>query len=161
MGCPCAAARIHYEASHSILLLMEHIFTLMTLVALQAVLGFDNLLYISLESKRAPEASQAMVRKLGIGLAIILRIVLLFAVLKMVELLDQPLFGIESAYVTGSFKFDSIIFLAGGLRSGAAKRSHLPVDELRLFLVAKTTENKTNETKKKAPECRIQSTRSA
>jgi len=94
---------------------MEHIFTLMTLVALQAVLGFDNLLYISLESKRAPEASQAMVRKLGIGLAIILRIVLLFAVLKMVELLDQPLFGIESAYVTGSFKFDSIIFLAGGL----------------------------------------------
>lgn len=46
-------------------------------------------------------------------------------------------------------------------RSGAAKRSHLPVDELRLFLVAKTTENKTNETKKKAPECRIQSTRSA
>ena len=55
---------------------------------------------------------------------------------------------------------DPLKFLSD-IRSGAAKRSHLPVDELRLFLVAKTTENKTNETKKKAPECRIQSTRSA
>jgi predicted tellurium resistance membrane protein TerC len=94
---------------------MEHIFTLFTLVALQAVLGFDNLLYISLESKRAPEGSQATVRKIGIGLAVLLRIVLLFAVLKMVELLDRPLFAFEGAWVSGSFRFDAVIFLLGGL----------------------------------------------
>ena len=41
---------------------VENLFTLIMLVALQAVLGFDNLLYISIESKRAPEASQRKVR---------------------------------------------------------------------------------------------------
>ena len=57
---------------------MEAIFTLALLILLQAVLGFDNLLYISLESKRAPLEQQSKVRKFGIGLAIILRIILLF-----------------------------------------------------------------------------------
>ena len=50
---------------------IENLFTLMALVLLQAVLGFDNLLYVSLESKRAPEADRARVRKLGIGLSLI------------------------------------------------------------------------------------------
>ena len=35
------------------------------LIFLQAVLGFDNLLYISIESKRAPKEQQASVRKWG------------------------------------------------------------------------------------------------
>ena len=39
--------------------------TLGMLVLLQAVLGFDNLLYISLESQRAPESQQSSVRKWG------------------------------------------------------------------------------------------------
>jgi hypothetical protein len=56
------------------------------LILLQAVLGFDNLLYISLESKRAPEADQSRVRKWGIGIAVGLRIVLLFALVKMIPL---------------------------------------------------------------------------
>ena len=43
--------------------------TLFMLILLQAVLGFDNLLYILLESKRAPEKDQSRVRKLGIGIA--------------------------------------------------------------------------------------------
>ena len=34
--------------------LLPNLFTLLMLIMLQAVLGFDNLLYISLESKRAP-----------------------------------------------------------------------------------------------------------
>ena len=41
---------------------LNNLFTLGMLTLLQAVLGFDNLLYISLESKRAPENQQAMVR---------------------------------------------------------------------------------------------------
>jgi len=60
----------------------ENIITLGMLILLQAVLGFDNLLYISLESKRAPIEKQAMIRKWGIGLAIVLRIVLLFVLIK-------------------------------------------------------------------------------
>ena len=41
--------------------MLENIFTLLMLVLLQAVLGFDNLLYISLESKKAPEIKQIIV----------------------------------------------------------------------------------------------------
>ena len=48
------------------------LFTLGMLIFLQAVLGFDNLLYISLESKRVPEPDQQKVRRLGIGLAIVI-----------------------------------------------------------------------------------------
>ena len=58
--------------------LLGNLLTLAMLVLLQVVLGFDNLLYISLESKRAPAAKQAKVRRLGIGLAVFLRIALLF-----------------------------------------------------------------------------------
>ena len=49
---------------------IENFWTLLMLLMLQAVLGFDNLLYISIESKRVKEESQAMVRRLGIGLAV-------------------------------------------------------------------------------------------
>jgi len=42
--------------------MLENIFTLLMLVLLQAVLGFDNLLYISLESKKAPISDQKRVR---------------------------------------------------------------------------------------------------
>ena len=69
---------------------MEIIFTLIMLILLQAVLGFDNLLYISLESKRAPANDQAKVRKWGIGLAIVLRIVLLFALLQVLSVFESP-----------------------------------------------------------------------
>jgi predicted tellurium resistance membrane protein TerC len=52
-------------------IMIENIITLFMLILLQAVLGFDNLLYISLESKRAPKEKQRYVRKLGIGLAVL------------------------------------------------------------------------------------------
>ena len=60
------------------LLTVENLGTFVMLIVLQLVLGFDNLLYISIESKRAPKDQQSFVRKFGIGLAIFLRIGLLF-----------------------------------------------------------------------------------
>ena len=56
---------------------LDNLVTLFLLILLQAVLGFDNLLYISLESKRAPAHQQAKVRKWGIGIAVGLRLILL------------------------------------------------------------------------------------
>jgi len=50
---------------------IENLLTLGVLVMLQAVLGFDNLLYIALESRRVESAKQASIRKWGIGLAVI------------------------------------------------------------------------------------------
>ena len=64
---------------------IENLGTLFMLVALQLVLGFDNLLYISIESKRAPLDRQSFVRKFGIGLAVILRIGLLFVLVNLIK----------------------------------------------------------------------------
>jgi predicted tellurium resistance membrane protein TerC len=69
--------------------------TLAMLVLLQAVLGFDNLLYISIESKRAPEDKQQWVRRVGIVMAIFLRIALLLLIMTMIEKLGDPLFSVK------------------------------------------------------------------
>ena len=63
------------------------------LILLQAVLGFDNLLYISLESKRVEESKQSYVRKMGVGLAIFLRIFLLIVLLLAIDNLQEPFFS--------------------------------------------------------------------
>jgi len=95
---------------------MDHIITLLMLVMLQAVLGFDNLLYISLESKNAPEEKQAFVRKMGIGLAVILRLVLLFIVTSLVKNLQSKLFSINiDNVIESSFNGHSLIVLVGGV----------------------------------------------
>lgn len=124
---------------------LEALFTLAMLVLLQAVLGFDNLLYISLESKRVKESRQSFVRKMGIGLAIGLRIVLLFVVLLAIDNLTAPFFeyglapateiaqhtgeqnsgdspshvlrepNATGAWFAGSFNIHSLIVLAGGI----------------------------------------------
>ena len=74
------------------LLSIHGIFTLAMLILLQAVLGFDNLLYISLESKRVEESKQSSVRKLGVGLAIFLRLALLVVLLLAIDRMQAPLF---------------------------------------------------------------------
>lgn len=76
---------------------LENLFTLMMLILLQAVLGFDNLLYISIESKRAPKEKQAFVRKMGLAVAIGLRIVLLFVVMSAINSLKAPFFTVDIA----------------------------------------------------------------
>ncbi len=82
---------------------------------LQAVLGFDNLLYISLESKNAPIEKQSYVRKVGIGLAIFLRIVLLFVLVSVIDSFQEPIFSIHIGdAVHSQFNIHSLIVLLGG-----------------------------------------------
>ena len=95
--------------------MVENIITLGLLVLLQAVLGFDNLLYISLESKRAPEDRQVWVRKVGIGNAIFLRIALLFVLVNLIDKFQFELFGFTSGLFEGHFNGHSLIVLAGGI----------------------------------------------
>jgi len=95
---------------------IENLISLALLILLQAVLGLDNLLYISIESKRAPLKDQDRVRKLGIGLAIVLRIVLLFVLLRLIELFQAPWIVInDTGIIDGSFNLHSIIILFGGV----------------------------------------------
>ena len=94
---------------------MDNIITLGLLILLQAVLGFDNLLYISIEAKRAPAADRARVRRLGIGLAIFLRIGLLFVLVKLLDYVQEPVIEFHHAELfEGSFSIHSMIVLGGG-----------------------------------------------
>lgn len=93
----------------------ENLFTLLMLIALQAVLGFDNLLYISLESKKAPEEKRQFARRIGILLAIVLRIGLLFLLVSLIDLFTDNLFSIEIGdFFISHFNGHSLIVLAGG-----------------------------------------------
>ncbi len=94
----------------------EHLVTFLVLTALETVLGFDNLLYISIEAKRVSPDRQKYVRQVGIVLAIALRIALLFVVLQLISAFQDPLFGIElSPLVSGTFNGHSLIVLLGGV----------------------------------------------
>lgn len=94
---------------------LDNLFTLLMLIALQAVLGFDNLLYISIESAKAPEAQQRFVRRMGIGLAIAFRLILMFVVLGLINRFTQPMFGIGwTGVIEGSFTFHSVVSMLGG-----------------------------------------------
>lgn len=95
--------------------MLENLLTLLMLILLQIVLGFDNLLYISLESKRVPKEKQAFARNFGIGLAIVLRIILLFLVVSVIEYVKDPIITLpENEWVNGSFNIHSLIVLLGG-----------------------------------------------
>ncbi len=96
------------------------VFTLLMLVFLQAVLGFDNLLYVSLESKRVEESKQSYVRRMGIGLAIGFRIILLFVVVGLIGYFTSPfaklaIGGEEFYWLKGDFTVESVIVLVGGV----------------------------------------------
>ena len=96
--------------------MIDNFMTLGMLILLQAVLGFDNLLYVSLESKRAPADKQVMVRWAGIGIAVALRIVLLFVVIRVIEVFQDPIASVhQTGIVEGAFNVHSIIVLLGGV----------------------------------------------
>ena len=94
---------------------LENLFNLAMLMFLQAVLGFDNLLYISIESQRAPKEQQASVRRNGILIAIALRIVLLFAMIRLISALNEPFFVMNiPGVLEGGVNFSTIVFVFGG-----------------------------------------------
>lgn len=113
----------------------ENLTTLLVLTALETVLGFDNLLYITIEAKRVSPERQAYVRKIGTVLAIGLRILLLFVVLQLIAMFQASWFKIDLAPVFhGDFNGHSLIVLLGGLFliNTATKEIHhmLSVDDL-------------------------------
>lgn len=97
------------------ILTIDNLLTLLMLILLQVVLGFDNLLYVAIESKRAPLESQRKVRQLGIGMAIVMRIILLFVIIQAIGFFQDTLFKIDfKGVVEGNFSGHSLIVLFGG-----------------------------------------------
>ncbi|MCG7391962.1 TerC family protein [Microvirga sp. ACRRW] len=83
---------------------------LATLVVMEVVLGIDNLIFISILTNKLPAHQQARARRIGIGLALILRLALLGTIAIIVRLTD-PLF---TAFGHG-FSWRDLILIAGGL----------------------------------------------
>lgn len=83
---------------------------LVTLIAMEVVLGIDNLIFISILSNKLPEAQRERARRIGISLALILRLALLGTVAFIVQL-TEPIF---EAFGHG-FSWRDLILIAGGL----------------------------------------------
>lgn len=83
---------------------------LVTLVAMEIVLGIDNLIFISILSNKLPEAQRERTRRLGIGLALILRLALLGTV-AWIARLTEPVFTLFDH----AFSWRDLILIAGGL----------------------------------------------
>jgi predicted tellurium resistance membrane protein TerC len=96
---------------------------LATLIVLEVVLGIDNLIFISILSNKLPPAQQNKARRLGIGLALGLRLVLL-SMIAWIAGLTAPVFdlGLQGAPGLGgapsfetAFSWRDLILIAGGL----------------------------------------------
>lgn len=83
---------------------------LLTLTVLELVLGIDNIIFISILSGRLPEAQRGRARTLGLALAMVTRILLLFS-LSWLSRLTTPIFTLFDIAFTGR----SLVFLVGGL----------------------------------------------
>ena len=98
---------------------------LVTLIAMELVLGIDNLIFISILTNKLPEAMRPKARRIGIGLALGLRLALLASVAWIVQL-TEPLF---TAF-DHAFSWRDLILIAGGLFLvwKATKEIHESVD---------------------------------
>ncbi|TXM63943.1 TerC family protein [Methylobacterium sp. WL120] len=83
---------------------------LATLVVMEVVLGIDNLIFISILTNKLRPEHQAKARRIGIGLALILRLGLLGTVAFIVQL-TSPVFSV----LGHAFSWRDLILLAGGL----------------------------------------------
>jgi predicted tellurium resistance membrane protein TerC len=83
--------------------------SLVTLTALEVVLGIDNIVFIAIVAERLPPERRMLARRIGLGFALITRLILLFT-LTWIMTLTRPLFEIFGYALSGR----DLILLAGG-----------------------------------------------
>jgi predicted tellurium resistance membrane protein TerC len=81
-----------------------------TLTVLEIVLGIDNVIFISILASKLPRDQQGKARYIGLGLAMIMRIALLFS-LSWIVRLTEPLFSVLGQEISGR----DLVLLIGGL----------------------------------------------
>jgi predicted tellurium resistance membrane protein TerC len=91
---------------------------LLSLTAMEIILGIDNIIFISILAARLPEHQQARARTIGLGLAMISRIVLLCS-LAWVMRLTKPLLSLASHDISGR---DLLLLLGGAFLVGKATK---------------------------------------
>jgi predicted tellurium resistance membrane protein TerC len=83
---------------------------LATLIAMEVVLGIDNLLFISILTNKLPDAHRESARRIGIGLALVMRLVLLATVSTIVQMTEPAV-----TLLSRGFSWRDLILIAGGL----------------------------------------------
>ncbi|MGQ0566378.1 MAG: TerC family protein [Gemmobacter sp.] len=98
---------------------------LITLIVMEVVLGIDNLIFISILTNKLPAESRERARKIGISLALIMRLGLLATIAWIVQL-TEPVFTV----LGNAFSWKDMILIAGGLFLvwKATKEIHHAVD---------------------------------
>jgi predicted tellurium resistance membrane protein TerC len=89
---------------------LKSLVSLATLVSLEVVLGIDNIIFIAILAGRLPRPDQARARRLGIGMAVVTRVLLLLGITWVMRL-TRPLFAVAGLAVSGK----QLILLLGGL----------------------------------------------
>ena len=88
--------------------------SVLTLIFLEIVLGVDNIIFISITSSKLPEEQQAKATNIGLVLAMVLRIVLLFGISWLIAM-KAPWFHVDFWGIHGGFSGQSLILIGGGL----------------------------------------------
>ena len=88
----------------------EVFLSLATLTFLEIVLGIDNVIFVALMAGRLPEKQRPAARTLGLGLALIFRVIMLFGLVWIAHL-EEPVFSVAQFDVS----WRDVILMAGGL----------------------------------------------
>lgn len=88
----------------------DAIIALISLIALEVILGIDNIIFISILADKLPEQQRNKLRFWGIGLAMVMRLLLL-AIISWILKLDQTLFTLYNTAFSGK----GLILIVGGL----------------------------------------------
>ena len=96
------------------LLTSDGIFALLTLTFLEIVLGIDNIVFISIAANKLPENQRAKATNIGLILALVQRVVLLFFVSFLIGL-KEPFYTFQSEWLNLELSWQGIILFVGGL----------------------------------------------
>jgi len=88
--------------------------SLLTLTFLEIVLGVDNIIFITIAANRLSEAQKPKARNIGLLLAMIFRILLLFGISYLIAM-SKPLFFIEGSFFSSALSGQSLILIGGGI----------------------------------------------
>lgn len=88
--------------------------SLLTLTFLEIVLGVDNIIFISIETGKIPEEQQGKATRIGLVLAMVMRIALLFGISWLIAM-NEPWLKLEWDFMHAGFSGQSLILIAGGL----------------------------------------------
>jgi len=83
---------------------------LLTLVVLEVVLGIDNIIFLSLAANKLPAARRPAARRIGLSLALVMRVILLSSIVWIISL-SRPVVRLWGM----GFSWKDIVFFAGGL----------------------------------------------